>query len=1108
MISINATLQEYLSRRDARPAVQCMIGDLPDVYCTTAPIDPKNKTTALDVTGNETDFTTAAAVTALEVEHFALVMWVKIDALDVTLASYAKTPPNGGWEFRVTSTGALAIDSALSITSQSLTLAADGEWHYVGFTFSRGHTTPDRVRMFVDDTIETIEDGLVTFGIAFPVGTYRFKVGQPVLSSANVLDGRVGWIAAFAQKFERRDFVRVKYRFIDDQWGPYNDNLVLYYRFEDGSGTTVTDASSSAADLTVTDGAPASSWVADPPWTITYQDILDLPGPIGQSITAADTKTTIGDVTLRLSDRDLIMTKAATTAAAAFRGRTLDLFLGTIETLESQYEPLFVGEVVRVSLSNDMASWQITAGDVNRFTRRDYTTGKTTLKTTITDVATTIDGVLSTASNSTFHLPFAAPDPDVVATPGYIQIDDEIIQYTGLAKDAGAPDHIRFSPAVRAQFGTTAAAHTAGADIEEIEIHEGVNAIRMAGRALTSDLAHNGIVASGGQLYDTSDFAALTGTTGRWDSRIRGLGESEFDPDDVEATISSVYSEAIWTSGIRWVIQGDEDNIRDAVERDILKASLAFLAVRPDGRLTVRSLRLSDTTAVASLSHEDVALLEWRLKTEDLINNIRIDYGWDPGTEEYTRVLLAFDADSAKLHGTSKQWKIESKVIIDSTLGDTLADVLKDDLLVRFAAPLREARVRVSLSQYVLEIGDFVEIAHPLIPDTTLGVRAVMGRTYQIMGRKVDLRSGWVELTMVDVTSVAAAFLAAPTLAWAGTFASEVADYAAAWGLTSINTATAIDHTSEITVIASDAVRIGWQHGIATSFDVLKNGAVAEGVAMGSTPSSAALTTTLADGDQLTLQETGTDPGQNNYHIRLDLEATVVGYGGDLITSGADQPSLWGNAVLAAITTGFDERTEFPAHAGGGVTALTWNTQSGDATTQVGAYVNGALSETVTLSGATGADSTLTSTFVAGDDLSLRYNGGTAPDEGTYALWLDYLGLLLAFGANFSTTGNLARPWAHSQAAAAGGVPAPVNESIATTAASRGSLAWKSAAADSTTVMALLLNGAVSETVALTGADGSATLVSKLALDDEVAWEYDAGTAPGESTWNLLWSGV
>lgn len=65
-------------------------------------------------------------------------------------------------------------------------------------------------------------------------------------------------------------------------------------------------------------------------------------------------------------------------------------------------------------------------------------------------------------------------------------------------------------------------------------------------------------------------------------------------------------------------------------------------------------------------------------------------------------------------------------------------------------------------------------------------------------------------------------------------------------------------------------------------------------------------------------------------------------------------------------------------------------------------------------------------------------------------------------------------------------------------------LSWNSATSDATTVIKIHKNAVVVQTKTLTGAKGSIALAGAVAAGDELAIEYDAGTAPDQSNWIIM----
>jgi hypothetical protein len=90
----------------------------------------------------------------------------------------------------------------------------------------------------------------------------------------------------------------------------------------------------------------------------------------------------------------------------------------------------------------------------------------------------------------------------------------------------------------------------------------------------------------------------------------------------------------------------------------------------------------------------------------------------------------------------------------------------------------------------------------------------------------------------------------------------------------------------------------------------------------------------------------------------------------------------------ASTTTNLDDESQSTAPFPGTLISLSWNTEAADATTVMKVTVNGLVTETITLTGLTGSDNSLSTTVVQGDLVAIEYDSGTAPKKGTYSILL------------------------------------------------------------------------------------------------------------------------
>lgn len=1112
--SINSVLKEYLSRDSVKPEVQCHIGNIADVFCTRPPPDPSNKTVALDLAGTETAFETAGEVTALTAaDHVTAFIWVKLDSVaSVALFSYMDTSGFDGWEVHTNASGEIVIRSNTSpsedLTATGLGALTADTWHMIGITFARrtfsGSSKRAIYRAFLDDRSELLgsarNEHVVTSTFL------KFKIGQQVASGAAALNGTVGWAVVLDQKSENRDFLRLKYRFIDERWEPYFSNMLMYYKFEDGSGTTVADASGNGETLTVTGGTPV--WVADPPWSTVYQPIMEYPSPITQSIRATDTKTNVSAVTVEMIDQDLVMTKAITNVSRAMKGRPFDLFLGTMETLENEYEPIFGGEVTDAQLDSTLAAWSISAGDANRFIRRGFKIGKAKLETTIATGAAVNLTALFTDVTGGFH-GTGFSDPDVADIPGYIQIDDEIIKYDGISITADI--RINFESLTRAQFGTTDVGHTAGATIDEIEIHPDINIIRAAARYLTMELGFNGIRRAG-EVFDALDFSVTdTALNTVGIGRIRGLGEGEFDPTDVDDVIDTFYSRVLWTDAIQFFIDEDIDDVRDHAERELLKAGLAFLIVRPDGRLTIRSLQVFDTlTTVATLDDDEAEIVSYSIKDDDLVNVVDINYAWDPKDEEFKETLLARDVTSINLHGESEPWELESKVIDSGSDGDDLVDLISDQLFDRFAVPPTEVVLALPLSRIEIEIGDLVELNHPNLPNLDLGVRGIMGGKWQVLGRKLDVAQNTVELTMQDVTNAFSIVGEGGVVAWGGRMA--IAGTANTWKEANPN-ASGSQNTRMPIAFASAAQVFNWftESGDATTeIDILKNGALDTTVTLSGADGDDTLTIAVALGDDISLGYNGTGTAPNNgwYAIRFTPSAesvgAIIGFGVSVLGTSASFMIAWGHS-RSNVTPGsetFHSRMRMPVAGtmvrvginNGAVTATTYDI-----------FKNGALSETFSTSVQFNT-ADLSTAFAINDRISVERNataqGGT--HLATIAIATNVTGNIHGFAGNLESVTPKDHPLFTGNAGSQGiNTVDEVTQYRFDKAQTLTRIAYETESGDATSTMDIFKNGALAESITFTGGSGSNPLTTAYLIGDDLALDRTGGTDPDRGNYTI-----
>ncbi len=108
----------------------------------------------------------------------------------------------------------------------------------------------------------------------------------------------------------------------------------------------------------------------------------------------------------------------------------------------------------------------------------------------------------------------------------------------------------------------------------------------------------------------------------------------------------------------------------------------------------------------------------------------------------------------------------------------------------------------------------------------------------------------------------------------------------------------------------------------------------------------------------------------------------------------------------------------------------------------------------------------------------------------------------LAWGADFNQIGRFAQ--GHGTSSDTDNVSLDASTELTVPKpGTMGNLSWNSVDADATTIIKIYVNAVVVETVTLTGAVGTKALTAAVATGDQVGIEWDAGTGPGGSVWEI-----
>jgi hypothetical protein len=407
----------------------------------------------------------------------------------------------------------------------------------------------------------------------------------------------------------------------------------------------------------------------------------------------------------------------------ALPGKRVDLFLGFHGLLESEYQRVFSGKISDFNYSGKAYTLRI--GDALLDLKKRVQLGRTTI----------VDAITNAAGQDT-NVPVGSYWQEGTILPTYFKIDDEIIY--GTSYGAVSASKFFLDATARAQYGTAAAAHSAGAAISEIWIP-----YDSSWDTLLLQLLLSGAGWAGSSAYDVyAEFTYTDATT----LAIRGRGIGMAPSDVAVAEIAAITA----ANGCEVIVDENVDDLKDLIEREILRAFGHYFFVKSDGRLSVASHAIP-VASVYDLDPTRTYRYEWDVSFDDLINYIAIDHNYDPATGEYDAQTFYDDVATGKTYGLQKREYAFRSVTSTYTPATTL-DALKTLIFARFKNPYRTIAVTCGLYEMLLEIGDCVSLTNLNLPNVVTGTLGVIEKLWQVIGRQVDFKSGRVKLTLADVS--------------------------------------------------------------------------------------------------------------------------------------------------------------------------------------------------------------------------------------------------------------------------------------------------------------------------------------------------------------------
>lgn len=460
--------------------------------------------------------------------------------------------------------------------------------------------------------------------------------------------------------------------------------------------------------------------------------VVQRPSAISQRILPDEGRSEIGSFTFTLVDKNSVFTDAMrdqlTNQSAGLRRRKVEFYVGYRGLDFAQFQ-LFQTQIVS-RCRYRAGQYEIVCADITRELRKEvFRPVATTLRDSISDTDTTIPVYDTSKFVMVAHGAAYSDAPS--ATVGYIRIQDEVIRYTAQTPDS-------YTGCVRGVLNTKAVAHAVDVGSSAERRTKVEEFIYLEGPGPQIALA-----VTTGELYGTANTLP-----DHWhlgvdplfvrESDFTAIGKDLWDPaDDSKALI------------FRWDGLKAQDG-KAFLEKQIFLLLGCYSPVYADGALGLRRMVpvISDASPVLTLTERELVELSSLEHGFTLLhNNFRIDWAWNPITEDFERTTGFFDAESIVIHGETPLLNYEFKGLHSQRATDSTIAVRLDAIRDRYSQPPQTMTATVLGSLNRVEVGDIVGIN---VPETILrdfaGPAGNYNRSFEVQQRTYDWLSGDISL--------------------------------------------------------------------------------------------------------------------------------------------------------------------------------------------------------------------------------------------------------------------------------------------------------------------------------------------------------------------------
>ena len=468
------------------------------------------------------------------------------------------------------------------------------------------------------------------------------------------------------------------------------------------------------------------------------EGVIQAASALSQKIVPDEGRSEIGAMSFSVIDAGGAVTdalRARLTAGEGLRGKTAALLMGYSSADYSEYQ-VFQTQVIQ-GVKYRRGVYEFTCADITREQRKEIFDPKvTTLGATISATDATIT-VVSTADFQAVEHGLGWSDaPSTHA--GYIQIQDEIIRWTGKTGTT-------FTGCTRGVLGTRAVPHTVDVSSANEDSRTKVTEVIY----LEMPVPKLALAILTGEIFGTT--ATLPthwhlGIDPEWikEEDFTGIGVDLWNPANDAGSFIARFANLKKSDG------------KAFLEREVYQLAGIYPLVYSDGRLGIRRMNqiLADAPYLLELNEDNVmSASELRYDMDRMSNSFRINWNHQKkgGSDEFTRSTLFVDPASIALHGKTATKTLEFRGLFGGRHTDSTVRTRINALRDRYSHPPALITLEIASHLNKLEVGDVVRVRLASVRDY-VGNSVALDRSFEIQNKSTDYRSGSVSVELFGST--------------------------------------------------------------------------------------------------------------------------------------------------------------------------------------------------------------------------------------------------------------------------------------------------------------------------------------------------------------------